>query len=323
MSMNKIIKYIKTHKAFLITAHRGLEGDALGSQLSFYNLLKKLGKSAVMVDHDAVPRSYSWLPGARLIKRYCRGMRLKFDALVMLDCSDKYRCGRVVDLASEGQPVVNIDHHISNTKFGDINWVLPEASSVSEMIYRLYKAMRVKLDAHTATLIYVGIMTDTGSFRYRNTSSFTHQIAAELLRFNLDASQIYHNIYETISFSDMSLLSKALLTLRSHAGGRIISFQIRQGLIKKERIDFDLTENVLHFGRLVRGSLACVLFKELAGRPGQRQVRVNLRSQGRVDVNRVAQYFAGGGHKTAAGCTVAGRLEEVQRRVIKKIKEQL
>lgn len=248
-------------------------------------------------------------------------MKFKFDVLVMLDCSDKYRCGCVADLATSGHTVINIDHHISNNKFGDINWILPAASSVSEMIYRLYKIMRVRIDANTAKALYVGILTDTGSFRYTNTTSFTHQIAAELLKFNLDAYKIYRNIYESISFSDISLLPKILSTLERDASGKIIILQIEQKLIKGRKIDFDLTENVLSFARLIRDSEVCVLFKKELDKTGQ--IRVNLRSQGKVDVNRVAQFFGGGGHKTASGCSVKGNLESVKKRVIKKIKEQL
>ena len=321
MSIKRVIDCIKMHKSFLITTHQNLEGDALGSEIAFYNLLKKLGKSAIMVNQDPTPQEYTFLKGSKMIKRYRHNMKLKFDALVMLDCSNKSRCGCVADLAVSGQPVINIDHHISNEKFGDLNWVLPTAASVSEMIYQLYKTMRIRVDVDTAKALYVGILTDTGSFRYVNTTSFTHQVAAELLKFNLDVSKIYHNIYESISFSDISLLSKILLTLERDKSGKIIIFKIQQKFLKGRRISFDLTENVLNFGRLIRGNEVCVLFKEQQDRTGQ--IRVNFRSKGKIDVNRIAQFFGGGGHRTAAGCTIKGDLEYVKKRVIKKIKEQL
>lgn len=321
MSIKKVINCIKKYKVFLITAHQNLEGDALGSEIAFYKLLKKLGKTVIMVNQDSTPQEYIWLPGTGLIKEYRRNMKLKFDVLVMLDCSHKTRCGNVADLAISDQPIINIDHHVSNTKFGDINWLLPEASSTSEMIYQLYKSMHIKIDVDAAKALYVGVLTDTGCFRYINTSPFTHQVAAKLLEFNLNVSKIYRNIYGSISFSDMSLLPKILSTLERDVSGRIIAFRIKQGLIKGKKIYFDLTENVLSFGRLIRGSEVCVLFKE---QPDQiKQIRVNLRSQGKVDVNRVAQFFGGGGHKTASGCTIKGSLQAVKRKVINKIKEQL
>jgi len=321
MSLKKVIDCIKKHKIFLITSHQNLEGDALGSEIAFYNLIKKLGKSAIIVNQDPLPQEYANLLDSRIIKRYQHNMKLKFDCIVMLDCSDKSRCGSVIEQVMSDQPIVNIDHHISNIKFGDVNWVLPTASSVSEMIYRLYKSMHIKIDIATAKALYVGILTDTGSFRYINTTSFTHKVVAELLKFNLDVPEIYRYIYESVSFSDMSLLPKILLTLQKDASGRIITFEIRKELLKGRKVYFDLTENVLNFGRFIRGREVCVLFKELPDKRGQ--IRVNFRSQGRIDVNRIAQYFGGGGHKTASGCTVSGSLKNVKRKVINKIKEQL
>jgi phosphoesterase RecJ-like protein len=321
MSIKKVSDNIKKHSVFLITTHQCPEGDALGSEIAFYNLLKKLGKSAFIVNQSPTPKECAFLKGSELIRRYRHGMKLKFDVLVMLDCSDESRCGYVVNLAADGQPVINIDHHISNNKFGDINWVLPAASSVSEMIYKLYKAMRVSMDTDTARALYVGILTDTGSFRYVNTTSFTHKAVAELLKYNLNVYRIYRSIYENISFSDISLLKRVLFSLEKDASGKIIIFKIKRDLLKGKKIRFDLTEHVLNFGRLIQGAEVCVLLKEQQDKLGQ--IRVNLRSQGSVDVNRIAQSFGGGGHKTASGYTSSGGLEGTKRKLIKKIKEQL
>jgi len=322
MSIGKVIDCIKKSRTFLITTHQCPEGDALGSEIALYNLLKKIGKTAVIVNQSPTPREYTFLKGSELIRPFRYNKKFSFDILVMLDCSDKYRCGCVARLVDTCQRVVNIDHHISNDYFGDINWVLPTASSVSEMIYKLYKMLRIQLDIDTARALYVGILTDTGSFRYVNTNSFTHKMAAELLKFHLDVYNIYRNIYEDISFSDILLLSKVILTIKREASGKIITFQIRHDLLKGKRIHFDLTEHVLNFGRLVHGAEVCILFKEQQSKAG-RLVRVNLRSRGKVDVNHIAQFFGGGGHKTASGYTVSGSIEEVKKRTIKKIKERL
>jgi phosphoesterase RecJ-like protein len=181
--------------------------------------------------------------------------------------------------------------------------------------------MSVRIDTQTAEALYVGILTDTGSFRYVNTTPETHQIAARLLKFKLNAAEIYRNIYESISFSDMSLLSRILLTLDKDATGKIIIFQIKEQLLEGRKVHIDLSENVLNFGRLIRGCEVCVLFRELQHSAGR--IRVNFRSKGKIDVNRIAQFFGGGGHKTASGCTVSGSLQAVKRKVINKIKEQL
>lgn len=322
MSIKKIIDCIKTYNAFLITSHQNLEGDALGSEIAFFYLLKKLGKSAIIVNQDRTPQEYSWLSGSRLIKRYQNNIKLKFDVLIMLDCSNKSRCGSVVSLARDGQPIINIDHHISNDRFGNINWILPDASSVSQMVYQLYKEMHIRIDAATAKALYVGILTDTGSFRYINTNSFTHQIIAELLKFNFDVSKIYRNIYESIPFADMLLLLRLLSTIERDASGRVIMFNAEQKQFVRMPGHIDLTEYVLNFGRSIRDAKICVLFKEHQSKKGQ--FRINLRARGsEVDVNRIAQFFGGGGHKTASGCTVQGSLADVKKKVLKKIKEQL
>jgi phosphoesterase RecJ-like protein len=189
------------------------------------------------------------------------------------------------------------------------------------MVYRLYEIMHINIDNIAAEAIYAGILTDTGSFRYINTTSFTHRVVAELLRFNLNVAQIYRNIYESIPFSDISLLPRVLLTIERYASGKIITFKIRKKLVKKAKLYSFLSENVLSFGRSILGSEVCVLFKEQQDKTGN--IRVNLRSQGKVDVNRVAQFFGGGGHKTASGCTIKGNLENVKKRVLRKIREQL
>jgi phosphoesterase RecJ-like protein len=322
MSIKRIIDCIKTHNTFLITSHQNLEGDALGSEIAFSNLLKKLGKSVIILNQDRTPGEYSWLSGSRLIRQYQDNMKLRFEVLVMLDCSNKSRCGSVISLARPGQPIINIDHHISNDRFADINWVSPGASSVSEMVYQLYKKMHIKIDVDTAKALYVGILTDTGSFRYTNTTSLTHQIAAQLLKFNFDASKIYQNIYESIPSCDILLLLSLLSTLERHVSGKVIMFNTKQKQLKKTKAHIDLTEHVLSFGRSIRGAKVCVLFKRQQGKKGQ--IRVNLRSRGsQVDVNRVARFFGGGGHRTASGCTVKGSLTDVKRKILKKIKEQL
>ncbi len=321
MSIKKVIDCIKNHKTFLITAHQNLEGDALGSEIAFYNLLKKIGKSAIIVNQDPTPQEYAFLKGIESIKKYRQNIKFKFDVLVMLDCSHKSRCGSVLNLAVGGQQILNIDHHISNSKFGNFNWILPSASSTSEMIYQLYKTMHIKIDTDTARALYVGILTDTGSFRFVNTSSFTHQTAAELLKYNLDVYKIYRNVYEAVSFQEANLLFKIFSTIEKKAAGKIITFKVKKNLLKDKKINIDLTEYVLSFGRLIRDSQVCVLFKEI--RDKTEQIRVNFRSQGKIDVNKIAQFFGGGGHKTASGCTIKGNIADIERRVIRKISKQL
>ncbi|MDP3732611.1 MAG: bifunctional oligoribonuclease/PAP phosphatase NrnA [Candidatus Omnitrophota bacterium] len=322
MSLRKVVEYVKKHKNFLITSHTNPEGDALGSELAFYNMLKKLGKNATVINEDSLPYGYDFLPNKNKIIKFKDNLKnIEFDCFVVLDCSDLSRTGEVYRLNSRQKPILNIDHHISNKKFGNINWVEPYASSCSEMIYKLYKALGVTLDRDAAVSLYTGILTDTGSFRYSNATSFTHRAVSELLKFNLDVPQIYKSIYENIPFPDMKLLTRILPGIRQGAKGRIVWFQVKHNILRNKKLSFDLSEHILSFGRAIENAEVVVLFKENLG--VKNEIRLNFRSQGKVDVNKIAQFFGGGGHKTASGATVSGKLDEVRRRVLAKIKENL
>ncbi len=322
MGLNEASQAIKKYNNFLITVHTSPEGDALGAELGFYNLIKSLGKNGVIVNDDKLPYGYDFLPGNRLIHLLNReSEHIKFDCFVVLDCSDLKRTGDVYKLNKNNKPVLNIDHHVSNQFFGEVNWIDPAASSCSEMIFRLYKKLRKPVDKDTALALYTGIMTDTGSFRYSNTSSFTFKAASELLKSGINVSRVYRNTYENIPAVDIKLLLKLLPKIRFFCQGKIAAFQIKKELIKAKKPSIDLADLLLSFGRAIKGVEVVVLFKENLG--GKNEVRVNLRSQGKVDVNRIAAFFGGGGHKTASGCTVTGNIKKIEKAVISKIQSSL
>ena len=322
LSLRKAAAAIKKYKSFLISSHTSPEGDAVGSELAFYYLLKKLGKQAVIVNEDPLPKEYDFFPGKNLIKLYSPSLKnIDFDCMVVLDCTDLNRVGQVRFLNTENKPVINIDHHISNRGFGTVNLVEPYASSASEVVFRLYKEMRLPFDKDVAVLLYAGMLTDTGSFRYSNTTDSTHKAVAELLRFDFNANQIYRNIYENIPFADMQLLSKALTRIHRDAAGRVAWVEVPAKLLRHKKLSFDLGDHILSFARSIKGIQAVALFRENLG--SKKEIRVNFRSNGAVDVNEVAQAFGGGGHKTASGCTIAGKLSEVRRKVLSKIRQYL
>jgi phosphoesterase RecJ-like protein len=321
MSLRKVIASIKRNKKFLVTTHLNLEGDALGSEIAFRRLIQRLGKEVYIVNDDQVPSNYDFLPGADKIIKFKKGLKIEFDCFVILDCADLTRCGSVGTLALETKPILNIDHHTSNTRFGSINWIKPRVSSTARMVYELYKEMGVRLDKEAAVAIYVGILTDTGSFRYSNTTSYTHKIVAELMQYGFNITDIYKRIYENITLRDMKLLTAILPKVRLDGQGRIAWFQIKRELLKGKKIFFDLTEYVLSFARAIKGIEVAVLFKESP--IAKNEIRVNLRSQGKVDVNRIAAFFGGGGHKTASGATLRASLTVARKKVLAKIKEIL
>jgi phosphoesterase RecJ-like protein len=320
MSIQKAIEIIKNSNNFLITTHTNMEGDALGSVLAFYRMVKAMGKRAVVVTEDDIPYGYEFLPAIDKLKKLNKNFKdTKFDCFVVLDCSDLKRTGQVYKINHEHKPILNIDHHISNVKFGAVNWVEPYASSCSEMVYNLYKKIKVPLDKKSALLLYAGILTDTGSFRYSNTNSRTHFIVSELLEYGIKAFEVYNNLYANIPFKDMQLLARILPKMKQSQKGKVIWFEIQKGLIKKQKkIFIDLSEHVLNFGRSVKDAEIVILFKENFTLDGQ--VRVNFRSKGKYDVNKIAQFFGGGGHRTASGCTIKGSLTCARKKVLNKVK---
>lgn len=322
MGLNKVFAAIKKYDNFLITAHTNPEGDALGAQLGFYFLIKKLGKNGIMVDEDKLPYGYDFMPGNKLIHRMDKKSKhINFDCFVALDCADLKRTGDVYKLNQNNKPILNIDHHISNRLFGNINWVDPNASSCSEMIYKLYKKFRMPIDKEAALVLYTGIMTDTGSFRYSNTSSFTFKAVADLLKTGINVALVYRSTYENIPSADVKLLLKLLPKIKFYSQGKIAAFLINKNLFSGKKPTIDLGDLALSFGRSIKDVEVVVLFKENLG--NKHEVRVNLRSQGNLDVNKIAASFGGGGHKTAAGCTLTGSINKISKNVLARIQESL
>ena len=321
MGLRKICASIKKYNNFLITAHTNLEGDALGAELSFYALIRKLGKQGIILNEDGIPYGHDFLPGIKRIRKLdFKSSSIKFDCLVVLDCADLKRTGDVWKLNKEGKPILNIDHHISNRGFGDVHWVDAGASSCSEMVYRIYKQMRLPISKSEAICLYTGMMTDTGSFRYSNTSSFTHQAVAELLKLGINVALIYRYVYENLALDETKLLIKLLPKINFSTDGSVAYFKLKRGMLKDGVISMDLGDQLLSFGRSIKGVEVVVLFKEGLGR---NQVRINLRSHGKVDVNKIASIFGGGGHKTAAGCSLHGDINKIIKNVLASIQKAL
>jgi phosphoesterase RecJ-like protein len=301
----------KENKVFLVFSHIHQEGDALGSQLALVRLIRALGKTAIAINEDRPPAEYSFLPGVSSI-RHPQTLPA-YDVAVFVDCSDTSRIGKLARLVRRDRLILNIDHHVSNTRFGDVNWINPGASSASEMVYEIFGALKIPLLKTDAALLYTGIFIDTGSFKYRTTSSRTHEVAAALLRHGLDAYGIYQKLYEDREFDSVKVTGKVLNTMRIEKTGRVAWLEVNAALLQQDPTLAERTDDLVGFARAVKGVCVALLFKEV--KKGK-EVRVNLRARGRVDVNKIAQMFGGGGHKMASGCTWHGTLKEAVARIV-------
>ena len=318
--MEKVVEAIRKYRKFLITAHVNMEGDSLGSQLAMKELLRRLGKAAFIVDDDTVPPHYMFLPGADEVSNKMDG-KLDFDAALVLDCPTLKRAGRVKDLISKDKFIINIDHHISNEEFGDVNWVDPRASSAGEMVFKLFKAMGVALTKEIALSLYIAILTDTGSFNYDNTSRITHEIAGELLGYGLDPAAVSENVYERRSVADIKFLGLVLSKIKVLRGGEVAYLEITKKMLKDTGVDVSKSEGLVNYARSIDKARVAMLFREDPKEKGA--ISVSFRSKGDVNVNKIASHFGGGGHMKASGCVFKGSLSDVERKILAKVEEVL
>lgn len=319
--MKKILETISKYNKFLITAHVNLEGDALGSQLAMAELIRSLGKEAIVVDSDPVPDHLKFLPGAEEVSNNVTS-ELDFDAALILDCPTMKRTGKVEQaIKSKGVPIINIDHHISNEKFGIVNWIDAEASSAGEMVFQLYKEAGIPITKEVALSLYIAILTDTGSFNYDNTSRVTHEIAGELLGYGLDPANVSESVYERRAVSDIKLLGKVLSTIQVNKTGEIAYLEVTAKILNETGADLSKSEGLVNYARSIDNVKVAMIFKEDTKKPGK--INISFRSKGDMDVNKIAASFGGGGHTRASGCTVDGPLHEVRRKVLAKVEEEL
>ena len=310
-----LIGAIRRNRSFVIISHVNPEGDAIGCQIALRGLLLSLGKDVRILNSDKVPRCCQFISGWKSISKSLKSF--SYQAVFILDCSDFSRVGKVKEKINKNSLIVNIDHHESNTNFGNINWVDPKASSACEMIYRLYKKLSVDIDKKSALALYAGLMSDTGCFRYPNTKAQTLAIASKLLKYKFPVYDIYRYIFGYVSFSDVQLAAEALSALKYNKAKGISWIRLERKLLRRKTAEFDMGDLLLSLMRLIEGVEVAVLFKEVLDR--RDVVRINFRSNGKVNVSKVASIFGGGGHRTASGCTSKGNIKGVERKVLKEL----
>lgn len=321
MGLKDVIETIIKYNKFLITSHVNMEGDSIGSQLALYILLEALGKESYIINETPVPKNLGFLPYIDKIKVLPKA-KPEVDAVIVVDAAELSRIGKAVDYIPEDSIIINIDHHISNSRFGFINWIDDGASSTGEMIYSLYRKLKIPMRENSALCLYVAIATDTGSFRYSNTTAKIHRIVAEFLECGVKPAWVNERLNYGWVFKDMKILAYAISKINMTRDGRVawISLTNRMASYVAEESPIMDSDVLIQFPRSLRDAKISILFRETQR---QNKIKVSFRSKGKVDVNRLAKYFGGGGHKNASGCIVKGRLKEVEEIVIKKAKKYL
>ncbi len=313
-TLKKIIDIIRSGRRFLITSHVRLDGDAIGSELALYLILRDMGKEASVYNRDATPQMYRFLPGSDQIINSMDTGKI-FDAVFILDCSDIDRVGEEAPRVGASRNIINIDHHISNGSFGDLSLLDPAASSTGELVYRLMRELGVNITKDVAINLYTAILTDTGAFRYSNTDRRTLRIASELVAKGANPWWISQKVYENHPAQKMKLLAKALDTMAFFWDRKIAVIHVTKKMLEEAGALWEYTEGFVEFPRSIEGVEVAAFISEI----GDRFFKVSLRSRGNIDVESIAGAFGGGGHHNAAACRITGDLEAVRKQLVEAV----
>ncbi len=314
-----LLKHLRSGHRFLLISHMNPDGDAIGSSLGLARILRSLGKGAVVWNHDEVPKLYGPLAGSERVhtgKAPPSGYPETFDAIITLECPSLERTG--VESAIEDLPIINIDHHLGNEHYGQVNWIDTAAPSLGEMIYRISRGLMVELDQDTATALYLTIITDTGGFRFSNATPAAFEAAGALVTEGARPAQVAQWLYESQPESAIRLLTEMLPTLVVH-DGRIATALITTEMFDRAGATSGDTEGLIDYPRSIAGVEAAALLRQV----GVDQFKVSLRSRGEVDVEKIARRNGGGGHRNAAGFLADGPLETVRTQVVEELQQAL
>jgi phosphoesterase RecJ-like protein len=310
--LETVVAELRSRDRFLLTAHEGPDGDALGSLLGMHHLLTMLGKDSVMflaAKEFPLPIEYRFLPLEEVFHEPPADMADR--TVVFLDCGNIDRMP-VDFLTAGGNTVINIDHHHDNTRFGDYNLVQVDASSTAEIVYDLAILLGVSLTPEMAAALYVGLVTDTGKFMYESTTAHTHRVAATLIEAGVNVDDTYRRLYENVPLEKVRLVSRALDGIRRCCGDRLVLTYITSADYEATGAGEEMTEGVIDHLRSIDGAKVAAVIRDLGSR-GRAARKVSLRSsEGDVDVSAIARKRGGGGHKRAAGFSTDLELEELE-----------
>lgn len=310
-----VAERIRNGSRFLITSHRNPDGDAIGSALALRGLIRNLGKSAEVLVRDPFHPGLMHTPGADTVliaDALPADYPNAYDAIFTMECPEHERTGYPVLPG----PVVNIDHHLGNTMYGEINYLDIDAPSVGEMVMQMNRILGAPMDADIATAMYVSLATDTGFFRYSNTTLRTFQAAEEMVKAGANPGEVSLWINESNSAASVKLLGACLNTLKITADGKIASMELPKSFFTELGANPEDAEGIVNYARAIEGVVVGAMIKEANG-----GCRVSMRAKPGIDVQAIAAMFGGGGHKAAAGCFVPLPLAETREKIVSLLQE--
>jgi phosphoesterase RecJ-like protein len=299
-------------------AHPFSDGDALGSQLALYHFCRSTGKNCITLNFDPLPDQISWLSGSD-----CSQSELppdiNFDLAFLMETTDARRMGDRVNFFPRARTRVHLDHHIGVVGLGNINILDESASSTCEILYNILERTGVKLSRECREALYVGIMTDTGNFRYNNSTPRSHEVIARLIADDLVVDDIYKKVYEQTSYNRVVMHGMVMARTRRLLDGKIVASWLKLDDFTSIGADEVDADGAIRHISCINGIEVALLFKEIE----DNKVKVSFRSTGNVDVMEISRKFKGGGHRNASGAQLDGSIEEVMAQVVAIVTEAL
>jgi len=316
--VDRILDALKDVQRVCVVGHGRPDGDCVGSQLALGLALQAAGKQVTVWNEDPAPGKLQFLDPDRLLQAPEPGRA--FEAVIALDSASFERLGKVGECIGDRKVLVNIDHHISNTRFGDINWVSRREPSTGELVFRLLKYAGWTVTPRIADCLFAAVSTDTGSFQYASTRSSTFTIAGELVKRGADVARVCQEVYQSFSLARIRLVRHVYLTFRLVHDNRIAYFWLKPADFTRTGSERADSEGLIDHIRAIEPVVVACCFEQVE----PELIRISLRSKrASVDVNRIAARFGGGGHPGAAGARIPGRPLAVQRRVLHAIRRAL
>lgn len=319
-SLRQAHQFLLEHDDYLIVSHVQPDGDAVSSTLAVGWLLSCLGKKFTMINEGPIPARMSFLWRSGEILNYSEHAPSgTYSRVICVDCADFQRVGQTQSLFAPDALLLNIDHHPTNNGYGTVQLIKPDAAATAEILFDLIRSFDLKWDIDIATAVYTGLLTDTGGFRYSNTSSKVMSVVSELLALGVNGPELAEALLEEMTLPQVLVLKRALQTLQLTDDGQIAWLSVTPEDMEACGAANEDLEGIVNYPRNIRGVEVGIFFKVIH----ERAVKASFRSAGRVDVAEVAQLFGGGGHVRAAGARLECGLDEAVARVLKEVKLHL
>jgi phosphoesterase RecJ-like protein len=307
-AFDELISQIRNGSRFLLSSHQRPDGDAIGSAVGFALALRELGKQADVVMDATPPHFLQPFPAVDQI-RVTQAVNEVADAAIIMECSSLDRTG-VAGL--DRSPVLNIDHHVGNTQYGAVNWIDETAASCTELVFTLVTGLGVRMTPDIATHIYLGLLTDTGSFRFSHITPRSFEIAQRCVEAGANPQWIARTHYDSSTLGRVRIFGHVLNTMQLDPSGRVALLTMTHEAAAASGASYDDTDGIINFPLSVKDIQAVGFIKESDGG----EWRVSMRSKGDIDVGAIARAHGGGGHKNAAGCSARGPLAAVQQQFL-------